>query len=193
MESSYLNCEVGEFLDLVARRQPAPGGGAVAAIAMSLAAGLVAMVARYSRDLDDADRLVETADRLREDVATLADDDAHAYGRVIEAYAAARDNPGNQPDRISDALRGAAQVPLTVAEAGADICEVAARLAVEGKPDVRGDAMTALLLAEAATRTSAHLVTVNVEAAGDGEDLVERAVRSVAAAHAAVATAQPVA
>ena len=193
MESSYLDCEIGEFLDQVARRQPAPGAGAVAAVAMSLTAGLVAMVARYSRGLDDADRLVEAADRLRAEVAELADDDAHAYGRVIEAYAAARDNPGNEPQRVSNALRGAAQVPLAVAEAGADICELAARLAVEGKPDVRGDAVTALLLAEAATRTSAHLVTVNVAAAGDGEDLVARAVRSVEAAHAAVASAGAIA
>lgn len=193
MESSYLNREVGEFLDLVARRQPAPGGGAVAALAMSLAAGLVAMVARYYQGLEDDDRLVEAADQLRAEVAELADDDAHAYGRVIEAYAAARESPGDEPDRVSEALRGAAQVPLAVAEAGADICELAARLALVGKPDVRGDAMTALLLAEAATRSSAHLVTVNVTSAGAGEELVERAVQSVAAAHTAVASAQPVA
>ncbi|MDX6365556.1 MAG: Formiminotransferase-cyclodeaminase, partial [Nocardioidaceae bacterium] len=45
---SYLGQELGDFLDLVASREAAPGGGAVAAITISLAAGLVGMAAQLS-------------------------------------------------------------------------------------------------------------------------------------------------
>ncbi len=80
-------------------------------------------------------------------------------------------------------MSGAADVPLAVAEAGAEVAEVAARLAREGNPNLRGDAVAAALLAEAGTRAAAALVRINT-AAGDisddrvgrGDELVARAV-----------------
>lgn len=166
-----------EFLDLVAARQPAPGGGAVAAVSVSLAASLVAMVARYSVDeLDGGERVVDDAEQLRARAAALADDDAAAYGAVISAYAARREQDGDaRRATVTAALTRAAEVPLEIAAVGAEIATLASRLCVEGKRDVRADATTALLLADAATRAAAHLVAVNVEAGGGTADLVSRA------------------
>ena len=59
-------------------------------------------------------------------------------------------------------------MPLEIAEAGAYVAEVADRLAWEGNPNLRGDALAAALLAEAGTRTAAALVHIN--AAGNGSD-----------------------
>ncbi|MEJ7741207.1 MAG: cyclodeaminase/cyclohydrolase family protein [Nocardioidaceae bacterium] len=70
-------------------------------------------------------------------------------------------------------------MPLEVAEIGAEAARLASRLVVEGKHDVSGDAATALLLAEAATRSAAHLVAVNVASGGDDEELLRRAQRCV--------------
>jgi len=39
---------VGEFLELLAARVPAPGGGAAAAVTGAMAAALAAMAARFS-------------------------------------------------------------------------------------------------------------------------------------------------
>lgn len=186
----YLEHRLDAFLDLVAAHKPAPGGGSAAAVTVSLAAALVAMAARYSvGELANADRLVDDADRLRRRAAGLADDDAEAYGAVIAAYQADRQSGSADPQEVRRALRHAADVPLEVAEIGAATAVLAARLAAEGKRDVRGDATVALLLAEAATRSAAHLVTLNIKAGGGDAELTRRAVDCVAGAHAAADTA----
>jgi pimeloyl-ACP methyl ester carboxylesterase/formiminotetrahydrofolate cyclodeaminase len=174
---NYLNQTLAAFLDQVTSGEPAPGGGAVAAVAVSLTAGLCGLSARLSADhLDDADGLAERADRLRRRAAPLAQRDAEAYGHVLAAYRVPEDgDPESRRERVRTALAGAADVPLEIAESGVEVAEVAARLAREGNPNLRGDALAAALLAEAATRTAAALVRINT-VAGDGPgDRPERA------------------
>ena len=174
---SYLEEPLAEFLNAVASAEPAPGGGAVAAVAVALAAGLSAMSARLSAEhLDDASVLAERAERLRQRAAPLAQEDARAYGRVLAAY---RIPDGGDPEArwkvIRTALAGAADVPLDIAWAGAEVAEIAARLAREGNPNLRGDAVAAALLAEAGARAAAVLVEINTKAGGIPDDRVRRA------------------
>src|SRR5215212_1870303 len=116
--SDYLDLSLREFLDLVAAGGPAPGGGSVAAVAVALAAGLVGMAARLSADqLADAPGLAERADASRRRVAPLARADAESYGRVLDAYLLPRESE-SRTELIRDALSGAADVPLAVAEIG---------------------------------------------------------------------------
>jgi methenyltetrahydrofolate cyclohydrolase len=187
---SYRNCRLSSFLDLLSDRTPAPGGGAAAAVTAALAAGLVVMAARYSAGtLTDAGRFVAAGELLRHRAAELADEDAEAYGAVISAQERLRSGASADRAEVRRALLRAAAVPLEVAEVGAETARLAAALAAEGKRDVRGDATTALLLAEAVTRSAAHLVLLNVGAGGGGEDLAQRAASCVAAARGAAAAA----
>jgi len=192
MAVPYGDLGLGDFLDLVAKRQPAPGGGAVAAVSVSSAASLVAMAGRYSTGcLDGAEELVDEAERLRVRAVCLADDDATAYGEVIAAHASVRQGDGTvgRAD-VRAALTRAAEVPLEVAELGAATARLAALLVADGKRDIRGDAATALLLAEASTLAAAHLVAVNVEAGG-GDDLLRRATQSAVSARQSAASVRP--
>ena len=80
--SSFLDEPVRGFLDQLAARTPTPGGGGAAAVTGAMAAGLVAMAARFSaRQLPEAGELAEEADRLRRRLAQLAEEDAQAYIR----------------------------------------------------------------------------------------------------------------
>jgi methenyltetrahydrofolate cyclohydrolase len=168
----YLDLPLGEFLDRVASDSPAPGGGSVAAIAVALAAGLAGMAARLSTgQLADAPELADQADASRRRVAPLARADAESYGRVLEAY---RD-PEDRTARVRDALSGAADVPLAVAEAGSEVAAIASRLAEEGNPNLKGDAMAAVLLASAGVRAAAKLVQINLSSANVGDDRLDRA------------------
>jgi methenyltetrahydrofolate cyclohydrolase len=97
---------------------------------------------------------------LRQDVALLAQDDAEAYGRVIAAQR-------TQDQSVQAALSEAADVPLAIAEVGTEIAEVAARLVTEdANPNLKGDAIAAVLLAEAGVRVASALVRINLSAAG---------------------------
>ncbi|HEV8045740.1 MAG TPA: cyclodeaminase/cyclohydrolase family protein, partial [Rubrobacter sp.] len=125
--------------------------------------------------LADATGLAVRADRLRRRVAPLAQEDATAYGHVLAAYRTPDDGaPEVRRERIRTALSGAADVPLAIAEAGAEVAEVAARLAREGNPNLRGDAAVAALLAEAGVRAAAVLVEINTTAGEISDDRVER-------------------
>jgi formiminotetrahydrofolate cyclodeaminase len=162
--SGYLDLSLGEFLDLVASERPAPGGGSVVAVAVALAAGLSGMAARLSVDqMADAPLLADRADACRRKVEPLADADAKSYGRVLEALRLPREpDPETRMERIRQALSGAAEVPLALAEVGTEVAGIAARLADEGNPNLEGDAIVAVLLAEAGVRAAAALVEINL-------------------------------
>ena len=149
------------FLEEVAAKTSAPGGGAVAAVAVALAAALAEMAAQFSgRHWDHADEATARARELRTRAAPLAQADAEAYQAVIEA----RGGPG-----YDEAMSRAADVPLAIVQAAAEVGELAAELAASGNPNLRGDAATSALLAEAAARAAANLVEINLADKSDDE------------------------
>jgi methenyltetrahydrofolate cyclohydrolase len=182
----YLDLPLREFLELVGSGSPAPGGGSVAAVAVALAAGLAGMAARLSKgQLTDAAMLADRADASRRRVAPLARADAESYGRVLDALRLPRDAE-TRTERIKDALSGAADVPLAVAEAGSEIAGIAARLVEEGNPNLKGDAMTAVFLADAGVNASAALAEINLSSANVQDDRLGRAQELVDLTAAAV-------
>ncbi len=104
----------------------------------------------------------------------LAQADAAAYGRVLDAYRTPHDDEEERRRRIREALSEAADVPLSIAEVGAEVAGNAARLAEEGNPNLRGDAVTATVLAGAGVRAAATLVEINVSAGGADDDRLSR-------------------
>lgn len=164
------------FVDKIAAKTSAPGGGATAAVVTTLAAALAEMAAQFSsKHWDDAGEAAARARELRERAAPLAQADAEAYEAVI----AARGGPGYE-----EALSRAADIPLAMAEAAAGVAELAAELAARGNPNLRGDAVTAALLAEASARAAANLVEINL-AERNGDQRVDRAQELASAAGAA--------
>ena len=182
----YTYLPLGRFLDMVASREPAPGGGSSAAVAVALAAALTSMAARFSTDhLTDTETIADKAEELRSRVMPLARADAVAYGRVLDAYRTPRHDEEGRSRKIREALSEAADVPLSIAEIGAEVAGNAARLAEEGNPNLRGDAVTAAALAGAGVRAAATLVGLNVSAGGADEDRLSRASQLLAATAAA--------
>jgi len=183
--TSSLDQPVRQFLDQVAARIPAPGGGGAAALTGALAAGLVAMAARFSAaQLPGAGELAGRADQLRHRAAGLVDADAEAYGAVLDAFAVPRTDE-RRGERIREALERAAAIPQEMTEIAAQVAEMAAQLAAAGNPNLRGDSISAALLAEASARSAACLVDINVALGNLGDDLSRRAAKGLAAAHAA--------
>lgn len=186
----FLDQPVGQFLDQVAARVPAPGGGGAAAMTAAMAAGLVAMAARFSQaQLPDAAATAARADELRHRAAELVTEDGQAYGCVLDALALPRDAAGDRDKRIRVALERAAAIPEEMTRIAAELAGMAARLAGEGNPNLRGDSISAALLAEAAARSAACLVDINVTLGGLRNDRSRRAAEAVAAAHVAAGKA----
>jgi methenyltetrahydrofolate cyclohydrolase len=184
--SRYFDATVAGFVEQVADETPVPGGGPVAAVVTAMAAGLVAMVARISRKhWEGAAGAVAQAEVLRARAAPLADEDAEAYESVLAAMRMPKEvEPEVRNAVLGSALSRAADAPLRIAETAADVAELGALVAAEGKPNLRGDAAAAALLGEAAARVAANLVEINL-ATTQEDERVARARELVAAASAA--------
>jgi formiminotetrahydrofolate cyclodeaminase len=178
--SSFLDEPVRGFLDQLAARTPTPGGGGAAAVTGAMAAGLVAMAARFSATrLPGAGELADEADGLRRRLAQLADMDARAYTAVLEAFRLPAEDAQREARR-REALRGAALVPLEIAGIGARVAAMAAQVAEAGNPNLRGDAVTGAVLAAASARSAACLVDINVGLGGLDSGLSRRAAQAAA-------------
>jgi methenyltetrahydrofolate cyclohydrolase len=177
------------FLEELATDKPAPGGGSVSAAVVAMAAGLVEKTALISPDWDDAGGIAAQAQSLRRRALPLADEDAVVYGAVLEAMRTNRDKPAEHRDfELGQALSRAADVPLAIAEIGADVAQLAAVAADHGNPSLRGDAAAAAALAAAGARAAANLVEINLGTAPD-DARIETARRAVEAAAGAAAAA----
>jgi methenyltetrahydrofolate cyclohydrolase len=174
--SGFSSQTVADFCETVAARTSAPGGGSVAAIVTAFAASLTAQAARFATEQwEDAAGAVAQAEALRARVLPLADEDARAYESFLLARRMSEEfDPQVRDAAIGEALSRAADVPLAIAEAALDVASLAAELVEHGNPNLRGDAATAALLAEAAVRATANLVEVNL-ATREGDERIERA------------------
>ena len=169
----------GRLHDVLAEAGPGPAGGSAAALATTMASGLVRLVARVSHDWDEAPGIAAQAAALGDRSLALADDDHRAYAQALEQLRA--------PERdaaLGRALRRAAEIPLRIAETAADVAALAALAARDGEHSVRGDAWAAATLAEAAAVAAARLVHVNLATRPDDE-LFTRADLAAQAATAA--------
>jgi formiminotetrahydrofolate cyclodeaminase len=170
-----LALRVHELLDLVASEDPSPAGGSAAALAVAMSAGLSAKVARASTAWPEAPAAAAQAERLRRRAAPLAQRDAEVYEDALAAMRLPeRVEPSVRDATVGDTLSRAADVPLAIAEAGADAACLAVLVADRGAADRRADAVTAALLAEAAARAAAGLIAVNLTVTA-GDERVERA------------------
>ena len=170
---SYAGLPVSAFLDALAAGTTAPAAGSAAALVLAEAAALCAKAARLSASQLTAQRaaaLVEEAEQIRSRAASLIDQDPLAYQGVIEqtrrhrGQSSGGSGAAGRGDGLGAALSAAADVPLHVVELAVPVASIAAVLAKSGKPALRGDAVAAGLLAQAAARAAAVLVRINLAA-----------------------------
>jgi formiminotetrahydrofolate cyclodeaminase len=179
-----------ELADLVAARTPAPGGGSVAALVLTLAAGLVTMAARFSdRHWEGARAVVERSEALRAEAAPLAGEDAAAYALVLEAGRAAAGDEAARRQRIEEAKGHAAEVPLRIGQLAAEVAELGASVVKNGNPNLEGDAAAGALLAASAAQIASRLVELNLRDVDPTDDRIERARAFAAAGDAAARSA----
>ncbi len=161
------------LLELVAAPDPAPGGGSSAAVAAALAAALLEMsacieLARERAPEEVGPEVPARATELRTEALELADRDLSSYAPVLDALRMPAGHP-ERAERLEAALTEASQTPLAIAEGAAEAAVLGARVTVASDPAIRGDALTGVLLAEAATVAAAALVEINLTGRDDAD------------------------
>lgn len=165
------------FVERLAAGTAAPGGGAASAYAGAMAAALVSMAARltigrkkYAGVEAQMQSVLDSAERLRADMAAAVEDDAAAFEAVLAAFKLPQEATDDQPardDAVEQAYVHAAEVPLRTARSAVAILGLAQMAAEKGNLNAAPDAATAGYLARAALTGAALNVRVNAAALRD--------------------------
>lgn len=187
MSSRFRDLTVAQFVDALASGEPVPGGGAAAAVAGSLGAALVAMVAnlsvgrpKYEEHTALFERATPAAAELRYRMLALADEDATAfagYGAAMKLPRQTDDEKAVRSAAIWVAALEATLSPLKTVEATLEIVALAEELAGRSNKNASSDLEVAALLSVAACRAAAANVYINLPSLGDenrARELFER-------------------
>lgn len=169
-----------DFADELSSESPAPGGGSVAALAASMAAGLAAMVAVLShtkKGLEakqpEFDRIAVRGQELKDRLLAAVDADTDAFDALLAAMRMPKTTPDEEALRssaLADATVGAAEVPLGVLEACPELIELNREIAKIGLQASLSDAGVGAQMARAAAAGAYQNVCINLAGLDAGLD-----------------------
>ncbi len=110
----FKNHTLQSYLDVLAKKEPVPGGGSVSAYTAAMAVGLISMVAGYSLGKGKAkaietriNKILSESKKIRERLLELTDLDAAGYLGIVRSR-------GKSKVEQNKAKRQAAKVPKEV-------------------------------------------------------------------------------
>ncbi len=171
-EESAKESGIKNFLESVASKSPAPGGGSVSACAGALAGALSGMVCRltvskkkYANVKDELSELMMKADGLRDELFDLITEDAAAFDDVMAAMKRPKDTEEQQKSRdeaIQKATITATKVPLKVMQKSYEAIKCARVVADKGNVNSLSDAGVSALMGRAAVMGAYMNVCINL-------------------------------
>ena len=175
MELTKSSCE--GFLECLASKAPAPGGGGAAALVGAAGVALGNMVGsltvgkkKYAAVEADIRTLNARAEALRRRLEALVQADAEAFMPLAAAYGLPKETPEQQAHKaavLEQALEGACAVPLEIMEACCEGIALAQEYAAKGSALAISDAGCAALFCKAALQASGLNVSINTKLMAD--------------------------
>ncbi len=140
MEFSKLSCE--EFIDILASKEPVPGGGGASALVGGIGMALGNMVGsltlgkkKYADVQEDIIRMKAKADQLQKDFIELIAKDAVAFEPLSKAYGLPKDTEEQRAEKeriMEEALDVACGVPMEIMEKCCEAIELHKEFAAKG-------------------------------------------------------------
>jgi glutamate formiminotransferase/formiminotetrahydrofolate cyclodeaminase len=168
-----IDMSLGDFADLTASENPAPGGGSVSAYIGSLGAALGTMVANLSSHKRGWDERWEffsewavKGEKLKQKLAVLTDKDTDAFNKIMEAFRMPKKTEEEKKLRlqaIEDATVYAMEIPLEVMQTAYEAMEINETMIYEGLQSSLSDAMVGILALAAAVEGAFFNVLINAK------------------------------
>ena len=182
------NLKITEYLEKAAEGTAVPGGGSVAALNASLAAGLIEMVANltigkkgYEAVEEEMKDISRESNELREKLTSAIDRDASAYSEVMDAFKLPKATAQEKELRkqvIQRAFKHAALVPMEVANQAVKVIDLAGRAVDGGNRNAVTDGVVAAMNARTAVLAALYNVKINLASIEDDE-LVNKLTREI--------------
>ncbi|HHY78576.1 MAG TPA: cyclodeaminase/cyclohydrolase family protein [Clostridiales bacterium] len=177
-----------EFLKETASNSPVPGGGSVAALSAGLAAALTAMVANltigkkgYEELEEEMTVIAKEAEKYKDLFIEYIDKDSDAFNQVMDAFKLPKETEEEKEirkNKIQEALKNAALVPLEVARTALKIMDIIEKVVVKGNKNAVTDGAVAAMMARTATLSALYNVKINLGSIKDAE-FVEKTQKEV--------------
>ena len=171
-KKSLVKMDLRRFCNETLSDSPAPGGGSVAALIGALGVSLGGMVANLSagkRGWEEKLRYFSDwavkAQRLKDEMLSLVDEDTAAFNKVMAAFALPKATTKEKSARtaaIEAANKLAAEVPLRVMQTAAKAYDLLAEMAARGNPASISDVGVGLLAVRACIEGAGMNVKINV-------------------------------
>ncbi|MGE5578885.1 MAG: glutamate formimidoyltransferase [Bacillota bacterium] len=188
---------LSRFIDDLAAPTGAPGGGAASAVAGTLGAALIRMVAgntlskaRFTEGRERLEEIRKAAEALIGEFQNLTHKDTEAYLQVEAAMKMPRATDEEKDARrkaMQEAFKGASLTPLETVEAVVKAMALLPDLAAYGNPNAVTDMAVGALLLDAARRGATMNIQINLGSIAD-ETFVAEARKKIAASQAAAAS-----
>lgn len=166
-----------DFVDELSSDSPAPGGGSVAALAGALSSALSSMVCNLTigkekyKDVEhDMERILDRVEDMKRRFMDLIDRDTEAFNKVMEALKLPKETDEEKrirKEKIQDALKGAALVPLETARMCAEMIELCKEVAEKGNKNSITDVGVAAIMAKAGLESAILNVKINLKSIND--------------------------
>lgn len=175
----YLNESLEKYVDDLAAKLPAPGGGSATALVNSLASALNSMVSnftigneKFKTNAEEVKKVLESSEKLRIELLNLTEEDVKLYSKVSRAYKLPKstsEEKNKRVEMIQIALKDATKVPLRTFEISIEILRLSKILLNLGNPNLVSDVGVAACLAYASLKSSIINIEVNLASIKDKE------------------------
>ena len=166
-----------DFVEVLASKEPVPGGGGASALVGAIGCALGNMVGsltvgkkKYADVEADIIALKEKADKLQEELLKLVDEDAKAFEPLAKAYGMPKDTEEEKAKKaevMEAALKTACGVPLEIMRKCAEAIELIEEFAAKGSRLALSDAGVGAAFCKAALYGASLNVFINTKAMTD--------------------------
>ena len=172
-----MKCE--DFVEVLASKEPVPGGGGASALAGAIGMALGHMVGsltvgkkKYADVEEEIKALMLRAEDLQKKLLSLVEEDAKVFEPLAKAYSLPKDTEEEKAERakvMAVVLRDACEVPLGIMRTCCEAIDVTAEFAAKGSALAISDAGCSATILRSALKAASLNVFINTKSMEDRE------------------------
>lgn len=163
------------FSEILASREPVPGGGGASALVGALGIALCSMVGnltvgrkKYAAVEEDVKVMLVKGEKLRVRLLELIDDDAKAFDPLAKAYSIPKDDPA-RAKIMNKVLTDACVAPLEMMKCCCEAIDLLAEMLEKGSVTLVSDVGCGVLCCKAALSGASLNIFINTKSLEDKE------------------------
>ena len=177
--TKYVDMSMTEFAEELASKKSMPGGGSVAAYALTLSNSLASMVAnfttgkkKYAKFEDDIQNILKKTEVISQRAIAMVDEDAEAFLPLAAVYkmpSESEDEKRSKDIEMQKCLKNAAIVPMNLLRLSLEVLDLHEELLIKGSKMLISDVGVGVQMLRASALSTKLNVLINIKDIRDCE------------------------